>query len=346
MRIKGKIDSQLEAAFWDRRLRLPTTFFRKYSAGDLTMRAMGISTIRQVLTGVTMSAALGGIFSLVSFGLMFYYDVGLALVAAVLASVFIAITFFLNRKQALQSHAQEASGQIAGLLLQLLNGISKLRVAGAEPRAFNVWSRQFASQRNHTLKVRTLANYGALLNTAVPVVGSIAIFAVVAGQSPRISVASFLAFHAAFGQFLSGIVGMNSAITRSISVFPTYRRLKPIMQTVPEVTPVKGAPGRLAGKIDINNVCFRYERNGPLILNHVSISVAPGEFVAVVGPSGSGKSTLFRLLLGFETPDLGTVFYDGKDLSKLNLRGVRRQLGVVLQNGSLMPGSIMENIRG
>ena len=139
---------------------------------------------------------------------------------------------------------------------------------------------------------------------------------------------------------------MNAAFAMSMIVFPLYDRLTPILQAVPEVDEVKSDPGELSGQIDINDVFFRYQEEGQLILNDVSISVSPGEFVAFVGPSGSGKSTLFRLLLGFETPESGTIFFDGKDLSRLDLRAVRRQLGVVLQNGALMPGSIFENIVG
>jgi ATP-binding cassette subfamily C protein len=108
----------------------------------------------------------------------------------------------------------------------------------------------------------------------------------------------------------------------------------------------KADPGKLIGKITVDHVTFCYRRDGALTLDDVSISAEPGEFIALVGASGSGKSTLLRLLLGFETPQAGSVYYDGQDLSGLDVDAVRRQLGVVLQNGQLNSASIFENIAG
>jgi ABC-type bacteriocin/lantibiotic exporter with double-glycine peptidase domain len=116
--------------------------------------------------------------------------------------------------------------------------------------------------------------------------------------------------------------------------------------TAPEARAERTDPGVLSGDIEINQVSFRYKADGPLALNDVSLRVRPGEFVAIVGPSGSGKSSLFRLLLGFETPEAGSVYYNGQDLTKLDVQAVRRQIGVVLQEARLMPGSIYQNIIG
>lgn len=108
----------------------------------------------------------------------------------------------------------------------------------------------------------------------------------------------------------------------------------------------KADPGKLIGKITVDHVTFCYRHDGLVTLDDVSISAEPGEFIALVGASGSGKSTLLRLLLGFETPQAGSVYYDGQDLSGLDVNAVRRQLGVVLQNGQLNSASIFENIAG
>lgn len=116
----------------------------------------------------------------------------------------------------------------------------------------------------------------------------------------------------------------------------------PFSLSLPEVLTTQTAPPELTGKIDIHHVSFRYREDGPLVLRDVSLGISSGEFVAVVGPSGSGKSTLFRLLLGFE----GAIYYDGQDLSDLDVEAVRRQVGVVLENARLMTGSIFRNIVG
>ncbi|MGG8405961.1 ATP-binding cassette domain-containing protein, partial [Streptomyces sp. 12297] len=123
-------------------------------------------------------------------------------------------------------------------------------------------------------------------------------------------------------------------------------RLKPILEAEPENDGTKVDPGDLSGRIAVSHLSFRYGQDGPLVLDDVSFTVQPGEFIAVVGASGSGKSTLLRLLLGFETPLSGSLLYDGQDLAELDVSAVRRQCGVVLQNGSLQAGDILANIVG
>lgn len=308
---------------------------------------MGVDSIRQVLSGVTVNAILGGVFSLVNFALMLYYDPGLSTIGLGMVVLFLGLTSWINRRQLrVQGAVYEVQGKVAGLLLQLLNGIAKLRVAGVEARAFKAWAAAFAQQRHLLFKGRVLANVVTVIDAVVPLLASMALFGYIAAARDSLPLGNFLAFNMAYGQFLAAVLSMNAALTGSLVVAPLYRRLAPILETLPEVDDIKSDPGELHGSIEINHVAFRYQPDGPLILDDVSITMAPGQFVALVGPSGSGKSTLFRLLLGFETPEAGTIFYDGKDLAQLDLRAVRRQLGVVIQNAALMPGSIFENIIG
>jgi ABC-type bacteriocin/lantibiotic exporter with double-glycine peptidase domain len=153
-----------------------------------------------------------------------------------------------------------------------------------------------------------------------------------------------LAFNAAFGTFISGVTDLSNTLTNIIGIVPLWERAKPILQGMPESDPSKADPGRLMGQIAIEHITFRYREDGPLIVEDVSIHINPGEFVAIVGPSGSGKSTIFRLLLGFEAPLSGSVYYDGQDLAGLDIQAVRRQLGVVLQNGRISAGSLFDNL--
>jgi ABC-type bacteriocin/lantibiotic exporter with double-glycine peptidase domain len=155
-----------------------------------------------------------------------------------------------------------------------------------------------------------------------------------------------LAFNAAFGSFTHGTTLLSNTMTEVLQVIPQWQRTQPILQSVPEIDLTKADPGRLTGRISIDHVTFRYQLDAPLILENISIQAAPGEFIALVGASGSGKSTILRLLLGFETAQTGGVFYDGQDLAGLDVDAVRRQFGVVLQNGQLTAASIFENITG
>ncbi|MCI0393741.1 MAG: NHLP bacteriocin export ABC transporter permease/ATPase subunit [Chloroflexi bacterium] len=348
LRLEGKMDVSLQAAVWDRLLSLPVAFFRNYTAGDLGSRAMSISTIRQTLSGTTVGSILAGIFSLFSFGLLFYYDTRLAWLATGLVVLAAGLT---TAASYLQVHYQrqlvETQGRISGIVLQLITGIAKFRVAGAEERAFVYWAKAFSEQKRLAYQARSVANGLAVFSAVYPIVATMAIFAALAfSATAGLSTGQFLGFNAAFSQFLVATLQVSFALISTLSVIPIYERAKPILQTLPETDETKASPGELSGRIEINNVSFRYKENGPLILREVSLQVQPGEFIALVGPSGSGKSTLLRLLLGFETPESGAIYYDGQDLASLDIQEVRRQTGVVLQNGRLLTGTILENIIG
>jgi len=350
LRLEGRLDASLQAAVWDRLLRLPVPFFRNYSAGDLADRAMGISTIRRILSGTVISSILSGVFSIFNFGLLFYYDTRLALVATGLVFISALATGIAGYLQVrCQRTLTDLQGRISGTVLQFISGIAKFRVAGVEGRAFAVWAREFSAQKRAAFKARTIANGLSVFNSAYPILTSIAIFAMIAFASESqagLSTGTFLAFNAAFTQFLFAGLAVSSAFVSVLNIVPTYERAKPILQTPPEVDPAKSDPGELTGGIEVSHVAFRYKEDEPLVLKDISLQIKPGEFVALVGPSGCGKSTLLRLLLGFETPLSGAIYYDGQDLAGLDVEAVRHQIGVVLQNGQLIPGSIFTNIVG
>src|SRR6185369_15376644 len=179
------------------------------------------------------------------------------------------------------------------------------------------------------------------------VLTSLGIFAVVGLTSEKtLPVGQFLAFNAAFGQFLSAALSAVSIFSGVLGAVPSYERLRPILETVPEVDGSKAEPGELTGEIEISHVSFRYHDQSALVLDDVTVRAGPGEFVALVGPSGSGKSTCLRLILGFEKPTAGSIYFDGQDVAGLALQSVRRQIGVVLQSGRPMAGSIFSNIVG
>lgn len=348
LRFEGRINADLEGAVWDRLLNLPAPFFRRYSVGDLADRANSINTIRKIVSGVTFTAIISGVFSSFNFFLLFVYDVKLALMALIIVAAAIAFTAAFGLIQVRkQRELTERGGKIQGLILQLIRGIAKFGVAGAEARAFSLWARAFGEVRRVSLQAKQVDNYLATFNAVLPVLSSLILYAT-AGRAVAggLTTGSFLAFYSAFTSFIVAVTATTGALIASINVVPLYQRAQPILETLPEIDEAKAAPGKLSGDIEVNHVHFRYAEDGPNILNDVSLHIKPGEFIAVVGSSGSGKSTLLRLLLGFERAQAGTVYYDGQDLSQLDLRAVRHQLGVVLQNSQLMSGDIYSNIVG
>jgi len=348
LRLETKTNSAVEAGVWDRLLNLPTSFFRKYSTGDLAMRATGIARIRQILTETAMSSVLTFVFSLVSFGLLFYLDVRLALLATAMFLVITGATCWAAIAQLrYERESYKVRGKTASIVLQLLTGISRLRVAGAERRALAFWTRSFSQQTRLGFQAQSISNLSATFLAMTPVLSSCLIFGSVALLgTEKITLAVFLAFNAAFVQIIMASVTVGMTVTSLLEIVPLYERAKPILTTKPELDRDKRDPGDLRGDLEISHVSFRYHDDGPTVLDDVSVRVAPGQFVAFVGPSGAGKSTILRLLLGFETPTSGSVYFDGEDLSGLDQQAVRAQMGVVLQNSQLTPGSILSNIVG
>lgn len=353
LRVENAADSVLQPAVWDKLLGLRPSFFRQYSSGDLLSRVMAVSQIRRQLSGATLRTILSGVFALLNLGLMFVYSWQLALIASVLACVAIVVTgvssFLILRKT---RTLQQLDGLLLGLKVQLINGVAKLRVAAAEERAFAYWGKKYSQQKKLKADSQRIDDSVSVFNEALPTVSSILFFwfAILFIQQSQggsgLTAGSFLAFNAAFGIFIQGATELSNTLTDILQVVPLWERAQSIVKAPPEADPNKADPGRLTGRLALEHVTFRYRDDGPLILDDVSLHAEPGEFIAVVGPSGSGKSTIFRLLLGFETPASGTIYYDGQDLAGLDIHAVRRQLGVVLQNGRVGAASIFDNITG
>jgi NHLM bacteriocin system ABC transporter ATP-binding protein len=355
MRIETLSDATLQAAVWDRLLKLRTSFFRQYSTGDLNSRVSAVSTIRRQLSGTVLQSIFAGFFSLLNLGLLFYYSAALAILALIVAIVIMAVTVasgaILIRKH---RPLMELEGKLFGTMVQLINGVPKLRTAAVEERAFAFWGRQYTQQLQLLLSTQRLQDTVAVFNTAMPIVTTIALFwltSVLINPEQLISgtgltAGEFLAFNVAYGTFIAGATSLSNTLIDVLDVIPLWQRAQPILTAQPEIDLDKADPGRLSGEIQVDRITFRYREDGPLILDDVSIEAKPGEFIALVGPSGSGKSTVLRLLLSFETPLSGTIYYDGQDLAGLDVSAVRRQLGVVLQNGRINAGTIFENISG
>jgi ATP-binding cassette subfamily C protein len=353
IRVKHRAGDALQAAVWERLVNLPARFFSGYTAGDLGTRAMGVARIMNALSTTAISTIVSSLFTLFAVALLFYYSPRVAMVAVGLVLVVLAVVVICGVIQVrYRRRIEDTHGKLAGLLLQFVNGISKLRVAAAEDRAFTQWAARFAHQTRLQVSARMVANNLSIFVAAFPVVCAMIIYFLVAGGGSRpaagavMSTGSFLAFVAAFATLLAGMMQLGSTIVTMLNIVPIYARLRPILEAAPEVDATKADPGPLRGRIEVTNLSFRYADDGPLVLEDVSFDAHLGEFVALVGPSGSGKSTLLRLLLGFERPESGSIAYDGFDVAGLDPWLLRRQLGVVLQDGRLLPGDIFTNIVG
>ncbi|WP_135557731.1 NHLP bacteriocin export ABC transporter permease/ATPase subunit [Paenibacillus cymbidii] len=348
LRIEGRVDMTIQAAVWDRLLRLPVSFFRGYSSGDLSMRANSISAIRRKLSGIAVSSLFSGLFSVFYLVLLFMYHPGIALIALGLSvSGLMVASVFSFVQLRYQREFMQHQGQLRSLMVQLLAGIAKFRVAAAESRAFSLWANLFSKQNRIQFQMSKLESYYAVFQAMFPIATSMALYyAVVSFGAKSIGPGRFIAFFAAFSALQSGLMAMSASLLSILSVVTLYERAKPILQALPEEADGGEFPGTLGGGLELSHVFFRYEAEGAWTVRDISLRVNPGAFVAIVGESGSGKSTLLRLMLGFEKPASGQVSYDGKNLAGLDVQAVRRQMGVVLQNGGLLAGDLYSNIVG
>jgi NHLM bacteriocin system ABC transporter ATP-binding protein len=351
MRMEGRMEAGVQSAVWDRLLSLPVRFFKQYNSGDLVGRSLAIGQIRQMLTGAVLTSLLTGVFSIFSFILLFQYSSSLALIATVLVLVAALMSASCGWLQMRNQRAiYEVMGRISGLTLDLMSGIAKLRMSGTESQAFARWAEEFTKQKSISNRAARVSIAMTIFSRIFPSVTGIAIFYFGwnmmkggAGLTPG----GFVAFNAAFGQFLGASLGLAMTAISVIGIIPAYERAKPILKAIPEAQGASSLdPGRLHGAIECSRILFRYESDLPLVLNDISIQIKPGQFVAFVGHSGSGKSTLFRLLLGFETPESGSIYFDGMDLADIDPQALRRQMGVVMQNGKVFDGDIFTNIVG
>jgi NHLM bacteriocin system ABC transporter ATP-binding protein len=356
LRIEGKMDSAGQAAVWSRMMDLPLTFFRRYTAGDLADRAHAVDAIRSIVSEVGVTAILGTTAVLFQGASMLFINFKLAFVGAGMIVLIASILITSNWMQLkLQRQEYSIRGKIAGIALQLLTGVSKIRVAAAEDHAFRLWATEFSSQKRIAFVIGRIQNFVESINRCFPLLCSIGLFGFFAyfrqldAQNPgaaQISTGQFIAFNTAFAAVLNSVLQLGMSSLRLLEIVPIFERVRPVLEETPEVTDTRRHPGELRGNIELYHVNFRYQPDGPLILKNLDLKIKRGEFVALVGPSGSGKSTVLRLLLGFESPESGYVYFEGQDLASLDLREVRKQMGAVLQSSQLMPTTVYQNIIG
>jgi NHLM bacteriocin system ABC transporter ATP-binding protein len=348
LRVEGRSSTDLQAALWDRLLDLPLPFFRKFTAGDLTMRVMGIEQIRSLATSTVTTALLAVSVGLANLVLAFVLQPRLALFGLGVVLVGVVVMVYVTRYQlSRQKLVVAANLSLFATAMELIGAVGKLRTADAEVRGFARWAEQFGRLKSSFYDAQLGFIAMTSFTAGAMAIGSMLVF-LGAATLPvgAITAATFLAFNTAFSQAVGSIMNLSSVATFLAQATPVYDNIRPILDASRETDEVRGDPGDLRGAIDVSHVSLRYGADLPLVLEDLSFRVAPGEMVAVVGPSGAGKSSIMRVLLGFEVPEMGSVRIDGADLSSLDLRAVRRQTGVVLQSARLMPGNIFSNIVG
>ena len=335
----------LQSAVYDRLYNLPQSFFRHYESADLANRAMGISVIFQQLASVIVSVGLTALFSVFYLWRMYGYSKKLFWFSLVMVFLGMALIGFLGYRQTrFERQKMELDGKISSLLYQLLGGISKIRIAGVEDRALYEYLKPYTKSREISMRKEQYTVYSTILTTALPTVFSMVLYYVMIRNELSLSIGAFMGFTTAFGSFSQAMLNLVSSFLQINNILPAFDRIRPILETPPEADEGSTLPGDLTGEIEVSHVTFGYDAETGPVLQDINLHIAPGEYVGIVGTSGCGKSTLLKLLLGFEQPQQGKIFYNGRDIDAMDKRELRKKFGVVLQNGGLIAGSIYENI--
>lgn len=342
-RLRTKTSVSVEAAMMMRILTFPAPFFRNYSAGELTQRSRSINTLCSVLMGVIFSTGLSSVFSLLYVSQIFSFAPALVTPAMLMILLSMVLSFVAAFVQAgISKRHMENSAKQSGMTYSLITGVQKIKLAGAEKRIFSKWMNSYSDSAELLYNPPMFIKVNTVLNLAVTLVSTIILYVIAADSG--IDQSSYLAFNAAYGSLMGAFTALAGIALQASNVKPILEMAEPFLNAEPEAADNREIVTSISGAIELNNVFFRYSENSPYIVNDMSLKIKAGEYIAIVGRTGCGKSTLMRLLLGFEKPERGAIYYDNKDMKSLDLCSLRRKIGAVTQNGGLFQGDIYSNI--
>ena len=342
-RMTQKFCISIESATMMRILTLPSSFFTKYTSGDLANRVSNISFLVYEILNMVMTCFTSALFSFIYILGIRSFAPALSVPAFTVAALqmlmiimVIVIRSHINRTQ------MELAARESGLSYSLISGIEKIKLAGAEKRAFSKWANAYAAQSKYMYDPPMLVKVFPAIITAISLAGTIIIYYL--AIKTRVDISQYYAFNAAFAIVEGAFSTLVPMIEPAAQIAPTFELLRPIIETEPEIAEDKPVIEKLSGGIELSNITFRYSEDMPPVLDDLSLKIRSGEYIAITGKTGCGKSTMMRIMLGFEKPQKGAVYYDGRDLNRIDLKSLRSKIGTVMQNGSLFLGDIFSNI--
>jgi len=342
-RLDAKVTLGVQASMMMRLLSLPADFFRKHSPGELKSRAAAVNQLCATLLSTVVSAALTALTSLLYVTQIFRFAPTLVLPSLLIVAVTVCfsvastlVQIRINRKK-LAQNAKES-----GMSYSLITGVQKIKLSGAEKRVFAKWLDLYSEGAELTYNPPTFLKINSVIAAAITLTSTILLYYLAAKSN--IGQSNYFAFTAAYGMLMGAFLSVSSIALSAAQIQPALEMAEPFLKAEPESTERKQIVTGITGEVALERVSFRYDANSPYVLSDLSLNIAPGEYVAVVGRTGCGKSTLVRLLLGFETPENGAVYYDGRDMEKLDLPSLRRKIGTVMQDAGLFQGDIYSNI--
>lgn len=338
-----KLNILVNSAVMMRMFSLPAKFFKQYSSGELASRMGYISSLCHMIGENVFMTLLGAVLSLLYIFQMYQFAPSLVLpgMIVILSSILLSV-FFTFMQQGILRKKMVISPKLQSFVYAIYGGMQKIKITGSEKRVFAKWAEKYSEVSRLDYSPPMVLRLKSVINTVVSVLGTMAIYYFTA--SSGVSTSDYYVFIGIYGKVTGAIMALSGIVLQIANLGPVLDMIKPVMEEEPESSEGRKIVTSLSGNIEINNVKFKYTEDGPFILNDVTLKIKKGEYVAIVGKTGCGKSTLMRLLLGFEKPLGGGIYYDGKDINNLDLKSLRQKIGVVMQNGNLFPGDIFSNI--
>lgn len=342
-RLNVKTSLGVQASMMMRLMTLPANFFRKYSPGELQSRSSSVNSLCTLMMGMILNTGLTSVTSLVYIGQIFNFTPALVIPSLVIVIVTVAFSIVSTLTQIkIQRKQMECSAKEAGLSYGLITGVQKIRLSGSEKRVFAKWMNVYSEGAELTYNPPAFIKINGVIATAISLAGNIVLYYM--AMRSNIDPSSYYAFTASYGMLMGAFMSVSGIALSVAQIQPILEMAEPFLKTEPETSLDKEIVTKITGSIELNHVSFRYSEDTPYVINDISLKIKPGEYVAIVGSTGCGKSTLVRLLLGFEKAEKGAVYYDGKDITGLDLPSLRQKIGTVMQDAGLFQGDIYSNI--
>ena len=346
--LQYRIDTKIHPSFFDHLLMLPLKFFQQRSTGDILTRVSSNNTIRDIVSTQFLSTVLDGSLVVVYMIILLWQSWSFGLVVLVIGILQFVLLLGTNNEFRLRSDRElEAIGKSQGYVAEILAGVTTIKAAGAEQRAFQKWANLFCEQLNASLRRISLSSILEssinILRAASPLL--LLWLGVIQVLNGTMQLGTMIALNALAALFVSPLASLASSATQLPIIRSHLERISDVMEAnVEQEAPQVQEPPRLKGHIQLQHVSFKYDANSPTVLKDITVDIASGQKIAIVGPTGSGKSTLGKLLLGLYLPTEGEILYDGIPLRSLNYQAVRSQFGVIMQDASIFSGNIWQNI--
>ena len=342
-RIEIKTSVGVEASLMMRLLSLPVSFFRKYSPGELHNRMMTVDELCSMIVTETVNTGLTALMSLLYVTQIATFAPTLALPSLVVILLTVAVSVITTVMQVKISRKRmEYAAEESGMSYSMITGVQKIKLAGAEKRVFARWLAHYSHEAQLMYNPPMFLKVNSAITVAISLISTIVLYYLAVATG--VSQSAFFAFSSAYGSVMAAFTMMAGIAATAAHIRPVLEMVKPVMEAVPEMSKERTIVTRVSGNVELDHVSFRYGIDMPYVINDLSLKIRSGEYVAIVGKTGCGKSTLIRLLLGFETAEKGTVFYDGRNINNLDLGSLRRHIGTVTQDGGLFQGDIYSNI--